>query len=78
MSAHPSHPRVPKDLAALAARHADLDFGAEWIVSASGPDRRYVWARPRMGAGPLRFSWSAAGLADLLEGSGRLESLADL
>jgi hypothetical protein len=71
MSAY--HSPVPADLTELAARHPDLDFGSEWITASSGPDRRYVWARPRMGAGPLRFSWSAAGLADLLEGSGRLE-----
>jgi hypothetical protein len=71
MSAY--HSQVPADLTDLAARHPDLDFGSEWIAAANGPDRRYVWARPRMGAGPLRFSWSAAELADLLEGSRRLE-----
>lgn len=68
MSAYLSH--VPADLAELAARHPDLDFGSDWATSASGPDQRFVWARPRDDSGPLRFAWSAAGLAALLDEPG--------
>jgi hypothetical protein len=60
-------PRIPPDLVTLAAQYPELDFGSASIASASGTDRRYVWAKARDGTGSLCFGWSAHELADHLK-----------
>jgi hypothetical protein len=54
----------PNDLEQLRAQFPGWYFGAEWITSASGPDRRRLWA---VKDGDTHTAWSAEALAQAIE-----------